>query len=93
MRKFAFILICAVAIRAAAQNPAVTVQVDLAKSEGVYKPIYSWFGYDEANYTTMKYGAAVADESCTISPGAGLHARASPVHVGQRRCRAEVQLD
>ncbi len=36
-----------------AEKP-VTVSVDLSKSECVYKPIYSWFGYDEANFTTMR---------------------------------------
>ena len=35
----------------AAAGPAgkpVHLAVDFSKSVGVYKPIYSWFGYDEA---------------------------------------------
>jgi xylan 1,4-beta-xylosidase len=47
------------AMQAVAQAPAasagsgdpVSIRVDLQKSVGAYKPIYSWFGYDEANYT------------------------------------------
>ena len=34
----------------------VAIQVDLNKTIGPYKPVYSWFGYDEANYTTMRHG-------------------------------------
>ena len=37
-------------------EPEVTIQVDLTKTVGVYKPIYRWFGYDEANFTTMPHG-------------------------------------
>jgi len=69
MRKLVIILICAAAMHAAAQvsesNP-VSIAVDLSKSEGAYTPIYSWFGYDESNYTTMKYGKQLL-RSCTIS--------------------------
>ena len=67
MRKFAITFICAAAISAAAQvsdsNP-VSIQVDLAKPVGPYKPIYSWFGYDESNYTTMST-ANNCSKSCT----------------------------
>jgi xylan 1,4-beta-xylosidase len=70
MQKLAIALICAAAIQAAAQAPSnpVTVQVDLAKPQGVYKPIYSWFGYDESNYTTMKYGRQLLTELHDLSP-------------------------
>ena len=71
MRKFATMLLCAAAIHAAAQisEPnAVSIQVDLAKSEGPYTPIYSWFGYDESNYTTMKYGKQLLRELHDLSP-------------------------
>jgi xylan 1,4-beta-xylosidase len=40
---------------ASAENPAI-ITVDLSSKVGPYKPIYSWFGYDEANYTTMRNG-------------------------------------
>jgi hypothetical protein len=61
MRRLLTSLICAVAIHATAQTP-VAIQVDLSKPVGAYKPIYSWFGYDESNYTTMKYGKQLLTE-------------------------------
>ena len=54
-------------MQAAAQTP-VSIKVDLAKSEGAYTPIYSWFGYDEANYTTMKHGKQLLRELHDLSP-------------------------
>jgi xylan 1,4-beta-xylosidase len=35
---------------ALAQPAAITV--DLNHKLGPYKPVYAWFGYDEANFTT-----------------------------------------
>src|ERR1700676_17782 len=67
MRRLLTILICAVAIHATAQTP-VAIQVDLSKPVGTYKPIYSWFGYDESNYTTMKYGKQLLTELHDLSP-------------------------
>jgi xylan 1,4-beta-xylosidase len=55
----------------AAQTPSsnpVFIQVDLAKPEGPYKPITSWFGYDESNYTTMKYAKQLLKELHDLSP-------------------------
>ena len=49
------------------QTPVV-IQVDLAKVVGPYKPIYSWFGYDEANYTTMRHGTELLRELHDLSP-------------------------
>lgn len=46
----------------------VAIHVDLAKPVGRYKPIYSWFGYDEANYTTMRHGAELLKELHDLSP-------------------------
>src|ERR1700746_4116576 len=71
MRKLAITLICAVAMNAAAQmseSTPVSMQVDLMKTEGPYTPIYSWFGYDESNYTTMKYGNQLLRELHDLSP-------------------------
>ena len=48
--------------------PPITIQVDLAKTIGPYKPIYSWFGYDEANYTTMRHGKELLKELHDLSP-------------------------
>jgi xylan 1,4-beta-xylosidase len=49
-------------------EPPVSIQVDLAKSVGPYKPIYSWFGYDEANYTTMRHGTELLGQLHDLSP-------------------------
>ena len=46
----------------------VTIKVDLNKVVGPYKPIYSWFGYDEANYTTMRHGTELLKELHDLSP-------------------------
>lgn len=51
-----------------APGKPVSIQVDLNKPEGVYKPIYSWFGYDEANYTTMSNGVRLLRELHDLSP-------------------------
>ena len=48
--------------------PPVTIQIDLAKPIAPYKPIYSWFGYDEANYTTMHHGTELLKELHDLSP-------------------------
>jgi xylan 1,4-beta-xylosidase len=71
MRKFMMTLICAAAMHVAAQiseSSPVSIQVDLPKVEGPYTPIYSWFGYDESNYTTMKYGKQLLTELHDLSP-------------------------
>ncbi len=49
-------------------QPPVTVNVDLGKTVGPYKPIYSWFGYDEANYTTMRHGTELLKQLHDMSP-------------------------
>jgi hypothetical protein len=50
------------------ESTPVSIQVDLAKLRGPYTPIYSWFGYDESNYTTMKYGKLLLTELHNLSP-------------------------
>ncbi len=71
MHKLVLIFICAAAMSSAAQvsdsNP-VSIQVDLTKPVGTYTPIYSWFGYDESNYTTMRYGKQLLRELHDLSP-------------------------
>src|ERR1700734_4223920 len=76
MHKFLIILVCGAALHAAAQpseSKPISIHVDLTKSEGPYTPIYSWFGYDESNYTTMKYGKQLLGELHDLSP--------VPVHI------------
>lgn len=50
------------------QARTVTIRVDLARSEGPLKPVYNWFGYDEANYTTTPNGRALLGELHNLSP-------------------------
>jgi xylan 1,4-beta-xylosidase len=58
---------------ALAQGAPVTVSVDLGKKLGPYKPIYAWFGYDEANFTTGRDGKKLLRELHDLSP--------VPVHI------------
>ena len=52
---------CSNSLALNADSP-VKISVDLTKSQGAFKPIYSWFGYDESNYTTMKFGRVLLGE-------------------------------
>ncbi len=47
---------------------AVHIRVDLNARTGPFTPIYSWFGYDEANYTTMPHGRQLLRELHDLSP-------------------------
>lgn len=46
----------------------VSVNVDLAKTLGAYKPIGSWFGYDEIDYTFGEKGQQLLGELARMSP-------------------------
>jgi len=56
------------AMPAPSNVPVVTISVDLSKTVAPFKPIYSWFGYDEANYTTMRHGTELLKELHDLSP-------------------------
>jgi len=58
---------------ALAQQQPATITVNLAHKLGPYKPVYAWFGYDEANFTTMQDGKKLLRELRDISP--------VPVHI------------
>ncbi len=67
----AVLLVGAVCAASVAQSDAagpVNIRVDLEKSLGPYAPIYRWFGYDESNYTTMKYGKQLLRELHDLTP-------------------------
>ncbi|MGB7189778.1 MAG: beta-xylosidase [Acidobacteriaceae bacterium] len=53
--------------------PPVAIHVDLSRGVAPFRPIYSWFGYDEANYTTTPLGRALLDQLRDLSP--------VPVHI------------
>jgi xylan 1,4-beta-xylosidase len=71
MKASAFLIYAAAAVGVAAgQTPApnpVSIQVNLSKPVGSYKPITNWFGYDESNYTTMPYGEQLLGELHDLS--------------------------
>jgi xylan 1,4-beta-xylosidase len=56
-----------------AQDRPVAITVDLGHTLGPYKPIYAWFGYDEANFTTGRDGKKLLRELRDLSP--------VPVHI------------
>ena len=49
-----------------AQEP-VAIRVDATVREGPLKPIWSYFGYDEPNYTYMKHGPKLISELSAMS--------------------------
>jgi len=51
-----------------AAAPAVIINVDLNQTGKPFTPIYNWFGYDEANYTTAPHGRALLSELHDLSP-------------------------
>jgi xylan 1,4-beta-xylosidase len=53
---------------AASSQPPVAIQVDLDQTLGAFKPIYRWFGYDEANYTAMTHGRELLKQLHDLSP-------------------------
>ena len=61
--------VCALftALTSCAQQ-AVHMDVDLSRTVGTYKPVYAWFGYDEANYTTPPNGRKLLRELHDLSP-------------------------
>ncbi len=79
-RVAAVLILCGAAMHSAAQGPdsvsspgSVSISVDLGKPVGPYTPIYSWFGYDESNYTTTPHGKELLGELRDLSP--------VPVHI------------
>ena len=65
--KFVVPILAALApVLAPAQN-AVVIRVDAAARQGPLKPISSYFGYDEPNYTYMKHGAKLIGELSGLS--------------------------
>jgi xylan 1,4-beta-xylosidase len=50
------------------QQPTVSIQVDASKSVGEMTPFWSFFGYDEPNYTTSKDGQKLLSELKQLSP-------------------------
>jgi xylan 1,4-beta-xylosidase len=65
MRPISLLLLSALPLLG--QGP-VKVDVDLAKTDGPLKPVWSFFGHDEPNYTYMKDGRKLLSELAALSP-------------------------
>jgi xylan 1,4-beta-xylosidase len=52
----------------AAEPFPVSIRIDAARAQGQWKPIYSYFGYDEPNYTYMKDGRKLLTQLAALSP-------------------------
>ncbi|MCS7042074.1 MAG: beta-xylosidase [Bryobacteraceae bacterium] len=46
----------------------VAVRVDVAAGTGEWRPVFRFFGYDEPNYTYMRYGKRLVGELAGIAP-------------------------
>src|SRR5690349_22279967 len=45
----------------------VHIRVDAARTSGPIRPFFRYFGYDEPNYTYMKYGKKLVHELAELS--------------------------
>jgi xylan 1,4-beta-xylosidase len=72
MRPAALILAAVMPALVSAQAPTV-IHVDGGASLGPFYPVFSYFGYDEPNYTYMQYGPKLVGELARLSP--------SPVYI------------
>jgi hypothetical protein len=66
MRLPVFLVAALAPVLMPAQEPVV-IQVDAAAQLGSFRPIYSYFSYDEPNYTYMKYGPKLVEELSRLS--------------------------
>ena len=66
------VCLCAVVCARAQTNP-VTIRVDTSARIGTFQPIYTYFGYDEPNYTYTKYGRWLINQLAVLT--------SSPVYV------------
>lgn len=63
-----YVVICCLALWGIASAQTVSIQVDASKTAGPLKPVWSFFGYDEPNYTYMKDGKKLLSELAALSP-------------------------
>src|SRR5437764_3052561 len=66
MRFCSYLLIALASAAVQAQEP-VAIHVDAAARLGPFKPSFSYFGYDEPNYTYMKNGPKLVGELAALS--------------------------
>jgi len=56
-----------IVLTSASAQDAVTIQVHAAEKLGPFKPIYSYFGYDEPNFTYTKNGRKLVGELAALT--------------------------
>ena len=61
MRTLAFLLLACASANLGAED-AATIRVNAAETAGPFRPILSYFGYDEPNYTYMPNGRKLVAE-------------------------------
>jgi xylan 1,4-beta-xylosidase len=65
IRRFVPLVLLAAALPA---QEKVTIRVDAGAVIGPWRPVYRYFGYDEPNYTYMKYGKKLVGELTALAP-------------------------
>jgi len=64
----ALLLVASLSVNSVSQSgDRVSIRVDATKIKGEMKPIWSFFGYDEPNYTYMKDGKKLLSELAALS--------------------------
>ncbi len=51
-----------------AAQEKVVIRVEAGGGRGAFKPVWAYFGYDEPNFTYMKYGKKLLEELSALSP-------------------------
>ncbi|ULC58024.1 beta-xylosidase [Flaviramulus sp. BrNp1-15] len=63
-----FIGVCLFQFSGNGQEKPLEIKIDANEEIGTMKPIWSWWGYDEPNYTYMKDGKKLLSEIASFSP-------------------------
>ena len=75
------------------QTQRVSIRVDTKQTQGPLRPIHSYFGYDEPNYTYMKDGKKLLSQLAAASPVTGLCACPQPADYRRWNGCTEMGLD
>lgn len=65
---FAAIVVVGLSYAPAQEQQSVSIQVNFSKSIGSFPPVWSFFGYDEPNYTYTPNGTKLLREIARLSP-------------------------
>jgi xylan 1,4-beta-xylosidase len=64
----ALLVLALLSINSVSQSDRISIRVDAIRIKGEMKPVWSFFGYDEPNYTYMKDGQKLLSELAALSP-------------------------